>query len=166
MAIRFIDKYAGSGATDAPVNRSGAAGFAYDSVTGKVNLNGNGTLTPMVDESTAQTLSNKNVLAPVTTQAVDGAIAISSGVVWLTKGSAAAMTLAAPTAAQVGTEITIVAGSAFAHVVTATGLINNGTTGGPHNTFTTAAFKGSSITLIATPDLLWSTQAQVLGTVA
>jgi hypothetical protein len=65
----------------------------------------------------------------------------------LTKGSAAAITLAAPTAAQAGTQITIIAGSAYAHVVTATGLLNDGVTGGAKNTATFAAFVGASLTL-------------------
>lgn len=67
----------------------------------------------------------------------------------ITKGSAAAMTLAAPTSSNNGTRIVIQAGSAFAHVVTATGLIQDGVTGGAKNTYTTAAFVGSGATLEA-----------------
>lgn len=67
----------------------------------------------------------------------------------LTKGSAAAMTLAAPTSGNNGTRIVVQAGSAFAHVVTATGLIQDGVTGGAKNTYTTAAFVGSGGTLEA-----------------
>lgn len=77
----------------------------------------------------------------------DGAIAVRSHTAVLTKGSAAAMTLAAPTVN--GIEIQISAGSAFAHVVTATGLIDDGVTGGGKNTWTSAAFVGSSIRLIS-----------------
>ena len=101
----------------------------------------------------------------VTTTAVDGAIPIVSGIVRLTKGSAAAMTLAAPTAAQEGTTITVTTGTAFAHVVTATGLIQNGVTGGAKNTWTAAAFVGSSISLMAI-NLQWYVQSQNLGAVA
>lgn len=67
----------------------------------------------------------------------------------ITKGSAAAMTLAAPALGDNGTRIVIQAGSAFAHVTTATGLIQDGVTGGAKNTYTTAAFVGSGATLEA-----------------
>jgi hypothetical protein len=85
---------------------------------------------------------------------------------WITAPSAAALTLPVPLATQIGNELIIIAGTAFAHVVTATGLINNGTTGGPHNTWTSAAFVGSAITLQVTPDLKYSMTGQTLGTVA
>jgi len=79
--------------------------------------------------------------------AVDGAIDVRSHNAVLTKGSAAAMTLAAPTSD--GIEIKIIAGSSFAHVVTATGLINDGLTGVPHNSVTTLAFLGSGAILVS-----------------
>ena len=50
---------------------------------------------------------------------VDGAIAIKSGVVMITKATAAALTLATPTTGQNGTRITILAQTAAAHTVTA-----------------------------------------------
>lgn len=166
MSTRFINKYAGSGAWNKPFSRSTSAGIGFDTVTSKVNVDNAGTLVEVIDATSTQTLTNKTFVTPVVTQAVDGAIAIASSDVWLTKGSAAAMTLAAPIAAQVGTEITIVAGSAFAHVVTATGLINDGVTGGAKNTWTSAAFVGSSLTLIAMPDLKWSVLSKNLGAIA
>lgn len=101
----------------------------------------------------------------ITTISGDGAISIAQGTVILTKGSAAAITLAAPTAAQAGTTIAIVAQSAFAHVVTATGLIDDGVTGGSKNTWTSAAFVGSSLTLQAIA-LKWSVLSKNLGTIA
>jgi len=67
----------------------------------------------------------------------------------LTKGSAAAIILKAPTTAQSGTVIVITSGSAFAHVVTATGLLQDGVTGGAKSTITFGAFVGASITLVA-----------------
>jgi hypothetical protein len=102
----------------------------------------------LVDTVTAQTLTNKTLTAPVisaaaaasftspvitgkptvystdTTISGDGAIDISLGDLFvLTKGSAAAITLADPTAADNGRVITIRSGSAFAHVITlATGI--------------------------------------------
>jgi len=51
----------------------------------------------------------------------DGAISIINGVHKVSKTSAAAMTLAQPTASDEGTVITVVAGTAFAHVLTVTG---------------------------------------------
>jgi len=103
--------------------------------------------------------------APITTISGDGAITIASGVVALTKGSAAAITLAAPTAAQAGTQITVIAGSAWAHVITATGLLDDGVTGGSKNTATFAAFVGSAITLLAY-NLKWVVVSKNLVTVA
>lgn len=93
----------------------------------------------------------------------DGAIAPTAGFVVLTKGSAGAYTLAAPT--ENGQELEIMSGTAFAHVVTATGLVNDGVTGGAKNTYTTAAFVGSSITLRAWNGK-WNVMAKNLGTVA
>lgn len=81
----------------------------------------------------------------------DGAIAIpdKDATIVLTKGSAAAMTLAAPSVAQDGLRLTILSASAFAHVVTATALLQDGVTGGPHTTATFAAFVGASLILQA-----------------
>jgi predicted RecA/RadA family phage recombinase len=101
----------------------------------------------------------------VTTQAVDGAIAIAPGIVRLTKGSAAAMTLAAPTAAQEGTELIITAGSAYAHVVTATGLYEDGVTGGSKTTATFGAFAGATITLRAV-NLKWTVVSKNVVTIS
>lgn len=95
----------------------------------------------------------------------DGAIPIIDGMVVLTKGSAGAHTLDAPTAAQQGTRLTVVAGSAFAHVITATNLIHDGVTGGAKDTATFAAFHGASITLIAY-NLLWYVENKNVVTVA
>lgn len=79
----------------------------------------------------------------------------------VTKAGTDAMTLAAPTAGtDDGAILTVTSATANAHTITATGLINNGTTGGPHNTATFAAFSGASITLMAY-NALW----YVLGSV-
>lgn len=120
-----------------------------------------------VDTASAQTLTNKTIspLYPETIIAGDGAITIASGGVLLTKGSAAAITLAAPTAAQVGTNIVIMAGSAFAHVVTATGLIDDGVTGGSKTTATFGAFVGSSLALRATSLLKWTVVSKNVVTI-
>lgn len=84
-----------------------------------------------------------------TTITGDGAITIATGRVVMTKGSAAAITIAAPTAAQAGTRISITSNSDFAHVVTFTGgTLLDGTTGA-NTTATFAAFKGASATVVA-----------------
>ena len=46
------------------------------------------------------------------------AVPIASGVVAMTKGSASAFTLAAPTSAQNGTRITFISTTAYQHVIT------------------------------------------------
>ena len=59
-------------------------------------------------------------------------------------------TLAAPTSGiQDGTVIMFTSNTAHAHVISASGLINNGATGSPFNTATLAAFPGASITFMA-----------------
>lgn len=56
-------------------------------------------------------------LEPVATASGDGAIAIAPGVVKITKGSAAALTLADPAAGDEGTVIRIVSTTAFGHTI-------------------------------------------------
>lgn len=114
--------------------------------TGGVPLKSGVTLS----ESDSQALRDKldNREQKMVVYSADGAIDPTfSHTAVLTKGSAAAMTLAAPT--DNGVEIIIQAGSAFAHVTTATGLIQDGVTGGAKNTYTSAAFVGSGATLAA-----------------
>jgi hypothetical protein len=106
-----------------------------------------------------------NYQAIVTTSALDGAIPIATGAVMLTKGSAGAYTLAAPTAEQDGTIMRLIAGSAFAHVITATGLLQDGVTGGAKNAATFGAFLGSSLTLMAY-NLTWYVLAKNVVTIA
>lgn len=120
-----------------------------------------------VSAAAVQTLTNKTIAAKaiVTTIAGDGAIVIAPGLVVLTKGSPAAITLAAPAAGDVGTEITIYGGSAFAHVVTATGLIDDGVTGGSKTTATLGAFVGASLTLVAAQVGKWGVKAKNVVTI-
>lgn len=93
----------------------------------------------------------------------DGAITIKSGVVMLTKGSAAAITLAAPTAATDDYKVLhIVAGSAQAHVVTVTGMAAGagqdvGTFGGAINDSTSlVAYNGGWYVLNAPRNVTWA----------
>jgi hypothetical protein len=98
---------------------------------------------------------------PVTLGA-DGAIPQPLGpVVYnINKGSAAALTLAAPSASLNGTRVVITSQTAFAHVITATTLLADAVTGSPHTTATFAAFKGASITLYA-ENGLWNVTSAV-----
>lgn len=92
--------------------------------------------------------------------------ALGAGVFYIVKATAAAVTLVAASTVPVGTEVIFVAGTAVAHVVTAqSGGIFDGTTGAKTK-WTSAAFIGSSITLIAAPNGGWAVLAQQLGTVA
>lgn len=63
--------------------------------------------------------------------------------------SAMAMTLAAPSLAQNGILLRLTTGSAFAHSVSAPGLLLTGAVGGPFSTITFPAFIGSWVDLIA-----------------
>lgn len=80
---------------------------------------------------------------------VSGAIAVPSTntIALLNKAGVAVMTLAAPSKAQDGVHLTILSNSAFAHTVTATGLLNTGTA--TVNLATFAAFAGASVQLVA-----------------
>lgn len=95
----------------------------------------------------------------VTEYTADGAVSVTDHFGVITKGSAAAMTLAAPVAVtDDGMVIVLTAGSAFAHVITATsGVIVDGTTGAKV-TITMAAFLGASVTLRA-----WNAKWHLIG---
>ncbi len=87
------------------------------------------------------------VTAPdyVTVASADGAITIQSGVVVITKGTAAALTLGTPTTAQNGTKITIVSATAAAHTVTAATIgFNAADAAGDVGTFGAAVGNGFS----------------------
>lgn len=86
---------------------------------------------------------------------VNGALTVFNGTNIITKGSIFTGTLAAPIAAQEGSIFTITNKLAFAHVITATALVNAGDAGSPYTTLTWPAFVGASITLVAC-NLLWN----------
>ncbi len=100
-----------------------------------------------------------------TSYSASGAIPPVSGLALLTKGTAAAMTLAAPAAADDGAVLVISSETAAAHTVTGVGLLADGVSGSPHGTATFAAFKGATLTLIAA-NLLWNVQGAVGVTIA
>jgi hypothetical protein len=103
----------------------------------------------------------------ITTLTGDGAIDISrNSITLLTKGSAAAVTVAAPGAANIGRKITVLGGSDFAHVVTFTGsTLRDGTTGASV-TWTSAAFQGSSLVARAISATTWNVEVNILGVIA
>ena len=122
---------------------------ADDNIVKMIPAGSGTTEVQLVDTSSVQTLANKSVTPALTTIAGDGAITIQSGTVLLTKATPAAITIAAPTAGQAGTRITITSGTDQAHVVTFTGsTLLDGTTGA-NITATFPAFAGASITVIA-----------------
>ncbi len=148
MSVRFINRAAGTAGMVAYTND---AEIRIDSTDDKLKY---------FDKTAGVVRALAGETLRIVTMAVDAAIAIGSGLVVLTKGSAAAMTLAAPTTAQLGTRLTITSGSAFAHVVTATGLIDDGVTGGSKSTMTFAAFVGASITLVAVQVGKWMVESK------
>jgi hypothetical protein len=84
-------------------------------------------------------------LAGSYTYSVDGAITIATGVHKLIKGTALAATLAIPTTAQEGLELTIVSLNAVAHVIT----VATPATTDEAETLTFGGAIGDSVTLIA-----------------
>jgi len=99
-----------------------------------------------------------------TTIAGDAALPIDEdGTFVLTKGSAAAISVAAPTDQNIGRKITVISNSDFAHVLTFTGTtILDGTTGA-NLTWTAAAFGGSSLTFRAISATRWAVESMNLG---
>ncbi len=133
-----------------------AGGLVYGAAAGKVsavvnaNLEGIAMEAASVDGDVIEVMSlNAPVANVVTAYSANGALAVAGGTDVITKTSAAAMTLAAPTAAQDGLIKRVVSSTAFAHTITATGLIDDGVTGGSKTTATFAAFAGASIELVA-----------------
>lgn len=96
----------------------------------------------------------------------DGAIAIDPALLHvLTSTDAGAYTLAAPSAAQEGVRLVITNGTAFAHVLTATNLLEDGVTGGAKDTATFGAFVGASLELMAY-NLKWMVISKNVVTIA
>ncbi len=117
--------------------------------TNLTDLTVSGAITAASATITGSVATGQIQMAAATAYATNGAI--SPADIWasLTKGSAGAYTLAAPGASNVGKVITITAGSAYAHVVTVTGLV-----GGNTLTFTNAI--GHSVQLLAVSATVWA----------
>ena len=142
----------------------GSAGAWFDSATDvfKVNPGSAGS-------ADVRTFTDDAVAQAVTDSSGDGAITFSGSspieIKTISKGSAAALTLAAPVAADNGKQLIITSKSAFAHVITATDLLADGVTGGAKDTATFGAFKGASLHLVAV-DLLWHVVSKNVVTIA
>ena len=103
---------------------------------------------------------------PIAITTVTGDLAVvpidHDAIFYLTKGSAAALGLAVPGAANVGRVLKFIGGSDFAHVITAASTsCRDGTTGG-HGTLTSAAYAGSTLTLRAVTAAIWAVEANNL----
>lgn len=81
----------------------------------------------------------------------DGTISLigANSVYNINKATAAALVLPAPNVADNGVSVVFTSNTAAAHVITSTGLIQDGASGVPHSTATFAAQKGASVTFIA-----------------
>jgi hypothetical protein len=105
-----------------------------------------------------------DILPPITTDAADAAISVlRSGIVVFTKGSASAHVLPAPTF--LTQRLQLAAGSAFAHVITATGLIDDGVTGGSKTTLTLGSFIGAMVTLLCVQAGKWMVESKNVCTI-
>lgn len=112
-----------------------------------------GPLTGNVTGNITGNITGGQITVPVVISG-DGAITVTPSTVYLTKGSAAAITIAAPTAAQDGTLIWVYTETAFAHVIT------SGTVGfnekGSSGTCTFTADKGNAVLLHARNGHWWT----------
>jgi len=110
----------------------------------------------------------KAMFGPLLTISADGAIPIDQDrvVVCDKAGAAAALTMAAPGAANVGRRIAFTTNSAFAHVVTwPAAIVNDGTTGA-NATFTAVAVAGCSFAVVAISATNWNVESFNLGVFA
>ncbi len=101
--------------------------------------------TTIVDGATKAFTGNLtgDVKAGLQTLSGDGAITIKHGVVRITKGSAAAITLAAPTAgADDGKQLWVISNTAFAHTVTIANGLKGAGAGADVGTMTAAVDNG------------------------
>lgn len=120
--------------------------------TGDVTGNLTGDVTGDITGDITGLLTGGQKLPVATDLAGDGAIAPSLFNASMSKGSAAAVTLAAPGAAQVGNLLHIITESAQAHVITAASL-----DGG--NTLTWTAAIGNNVVLYARSATAWAVRS-------
>ena len=118
-----------------------ASAGIWSSLTGLLQFNPAGTVKTMVDTDTVQTLSNKTLYTVGAAITADGAVTVPTSDVlrYVTKAGVCAMTLAAPT---VGVEIEIKSTTAYAHTLTATGILDTGAAATDVATFAAKAGAG------------------------
>jgi hypothetical protein len=104
-------------------------------------------------------------LGPATDLPGDGAIPVVSGTYRISKAGVAALTIAAPVAADVGKRLTITSITANAHVITFTGNTLRGGTAAVA-TATAAAQKGAGLSLECVNAGEWNVVANVAMTLA
>lgn len=109
----------------------------------------------------------RELTGDLTIQAIDGAAVLTPGAIYyITKGSAIALSVAAPGAGMIGKMMTFLTGSDFAHVVTFTGAtLWDGTAGG-NSTWTATAVQGCALTVIGVTATKWAVVGFNLGTIA
>lgn len=90
----------------------------------------------------------------IVTYSANGAITNFHSIGKITKAGVCALTLAAPAVADDGKYMNIISTTDYAHTITATDLINNGTVGSPLDLITFAAYRGAGVTLMAV-DEVW-----------
>ncbi len=97
----------------------------------------------------------------------DGAVLIDRDRTFIiSKGSAAALTVAAPGAQNIGRRLRFYTTTDFAHVITFTGsTLRDGTTGASI-TYTATAFQGCALTVVAVSATTWNVESQNLGAIA
>ena len=106
---------------------------------------------------------------PLLTLTADAAIPIDQDrTIVLSKGSAGAFTVAAPSTAAIaaGREITLLTGTDFAHVTTFTGSTLFDGTAGANTTWTATALQGCALTFVAVATNKWNVKSFNLGTIA
>jgi len=104
---------------------------------------------------------------PPVAYAADGAIDTSfDHTALITKGSAAALSVAAPGARNIGRRLTLTSGTDFAHIVTFTGGTLWDGTAGANSTWTTPAVQGASLTIEAISATKWNVVSFNLGVIA
>ncbi len=136
---------ASSATVDALMATSATITALAATVTGNVTGNTTGTHTG-------------NVVHNVQVASADAAITITSGIVMIVKGSAAALTLAAPAAGDAGKHVLIYSTTAFAHTVTQTTPGFNGG-GGASDLATFGAAAGNCFEIVAYDAKWWVVRA-------
>ncbi len=149
-----------------------AGNFVYGAAGGKVSAVANGNIAGVAMEAATadgDVIEVMHINVPitniVTAYSASGALALTPGTAMITKAGVAAMTLAAPTVAQEGLILRVISQTANAHTITATGLIDDGVTGGSKTTATFAAFAGASIELVAS-NLKWAVLSKNVVTIS